>query len=330
MSLTFDRGRMPYPTPPLGASLRLAFVGQATFFEACALTRDAAGLTTRFVEFRQDGDADRMLAEVREWRPHVVLVFRPEIVPPGLFANLDAAAVGFLTEPLPRGTASSHPDLTGRLKALERVDAGNFDRIVAFDPNVVEAAERVLPVWRSLPLPVDDRFFADPAPVAGRPRVMFVGRSTEHRERLLTPSKHAFDLLHVAFGVDAERLDALMREHDVGINLHNEPYPSFENRVSLHLAAGHLVISEPLDPTHGLEAGIDFIEVWSPEALHETIGLLQRFPNIHQRVRVRGRMKAEAFRASRVYPRLVHDLLLDLRAFGTQRSSAMRGASRSK
>jgi hypothetical protein len=320
MSLTFSRGRMPYPTPPLGAPLRLAFVGQATFFEACALTRDTPGLQTRFVEFRQDGDAERMLAELRGWSPHVVLVFRPEIVPHGLFAGLRAATVGFLTEPLPRGKESSHADLTVRLKALERVDAGNFDRIVAFDPNVVEAAERVLPVWRSLPLPVDDRFFADPEPIAGRPRVMFVGRSTEHRERLLTPSKHAFDLLHVAFGVDAERLDLLMREHDVGINLHNEPYPSFENRVSLHLAAGHLVISEPLDPTHGLEAGIDFIEVASPHALHDEIALLPRLPNVHQRVRVRGRMKAEGFRASRVYPRLMHDLLLDLRVFGTQRS----------
>ncbi len=42
-----------------------------------------------------------------------------------------------------------------------------------------------------------------------------------------------------------------MREHHVGINLHNEPYLPFENRVSLHLAAGHLVLSEPLDPLHG-------------------------------------------------------------------------------
>jgi len=330
MSLTFSRGRMPYPTPPLGAPLRLAFVGQATFFEACALSADAPGMETRFVEFRQDGDAGQMLADLRAWAPHVVLVFRPEIVPAGLFAELPAATLGFLTEPLPRGSTSSHPDLQVRLQALERVDADNFDRIVAFDPNVVEAAERVLPVWRALPLPVDDRYFADPTPIAGRPRVMFVGRSTEHREQLLTPSKHAFDLLHVAFGVDAARLDALMREHDVGINLHNEPYPSFENRVSLHLAAGHLVISEPLDPTHGLEPGIDFVEVGSPAALHDALALLQRFPNMHQRVRVRGRTKAEGFRASRVYPRLMHDLLLDLRAFGTQRSSAMRGASRSK
>jgi len=322
MSLTYSRGALPYPTPPLGAPLRLAFVGQATFFEACALTQDAGGLATRFVEFRQDGDAERMLAAVRDWDPHVVLVFRPEIVPAGLFDGLRAATLGFLTEPLPRKDGPRHRDLGLRLGALKAADPGNFDRIVAFDPKVVPAAEGVLPVWRSLPLPVDDRFFADPVRIAGRPRTMFVGRSTEHRERLLVPSKHAFDLLHVAFGVDAERLDLLMREHDVGINLHNEPYPSFENRVSLHLAAGHLVLSERLDPTHGLEPGVDFLEIDGPEMLRDALALLQRFPNVHHRVRVRGRMKAEGFRASRVYPRLVHDLLLDLRAFGTERRAA--------
>lgn len=319
MELTFSHGALPYPTPPLGAPLRLAFVGQATYFEACALTRDRNGIATRFFEFRQDGDAERMLASLRAWRPHVVLVFRPEIVPSGLFAELGAATLGFLTEPLPRSGGVLHRDLAQRMRALRAVDAGNFDRVVAFDPHVAEAAAEVVPVWRSLPLPVDDRFFADPAPIAARPRVMFVGRSTAHRERLLEPSKHAFDVLHIAHGIDADGLAALMREHDVGVNLHNEPYPSFENRVSLHLAAGHLVLTEPLDPTHGLEPGIDYVEVFTPDDLHAAIALLQRFPNVHQRVRVRGRMKAEGFRASRVYPRLVHDLLLDLRAFGTER-----------
>src|SRR5262245_27249978 len=102
MGLTFSRGALPCPTPPSGGALRVAFVGQATFFEACALTRDAGGLTTCFVEFRQDGDAEQMLAAVRAWNPHVVLVFRPEIVPRGLFAGLPAATLGYLTEPLPR------------------------------------------------------------------------------------------------------------------------------------------------------------------------------------------------------------------------------------
>ena len=316
----FAREGLPYAAPAAGEALRLAFVGQGTFFEACALTRDQPDLATRFVEFRQGGDAGRLLAELTAWRPHVVLVFRPEIIPHGAFAGLDAATLGFLTEPLPRVDGVAHEDLELRLKALRRVDPGNFDRIVAFDPRIVATAERVVPVWRSLPLPVDDRFYADVRPIRGRPRVMFVGRSTPYREQLLTAAKHSFDVLHVAFGVDAARLDALMREHHVGINLHNEPYPSFENRVSLHLAAGHLVLSEPLDPTHGLEPNIDYLEVGTAGELHARIELLQRFPDIHHRVRVRGRMKAESFRASRVYRRLVHDLLLDLRAFGTDRA----------
>lgn len=318
VSLTFARSGLPYTSPTEREPLRLAFVGQGTFFEACALMRDLPQLQTRFIEFREGAELGRLIGELRAWRPHVVLVFRPEIVPAGAFADLDAATVGFLTEPLPRGPRA-HSDLEIRLLALRRVDRGNFDRIVAFDHNIVEAAERVLPVWRSLALPVDDRFFAEVEPIRGRPGVMFVGRSTAHREELLTPSKHSFDVLHLAFGVDADRLELLMREHHVGINLHNEPYPSFENRVSLHLAAGHLVLSEPLDPLHGLEPGIDFLEVGTAGELHGRIELLQRQPDVYHRVRVRGRMKAESFRASSVYPRLVHDLLLDLRAFGTER-----------
>lgn len=319
MNPAFARSGQPYAVPAEHEPLRLAFVGQGTFFEACALMHDTPQLATRFVEFREGAELGRLLGELHAYKPHVVLVFRPEIVPAGAFAELDAATLGFLTEPLPRGSGTAHDDLEIRLASLRKVDRSNFDRIVAFDPNIVAAAEEVLPVWRSLPLPVDDRFYAEVREIRGRPRVMFVGRSTDHREQLLIPSKHSFDVLHLAFGVNAERLDALMREHHVGINLHNEPYPSFENRVSLHLAAGHLVLSEPLDPLHGLEPGIDFLEIGTPGELHNRIELLQRSPDAHHRVRVRGRMKAESFRASKVYPRLVHDLLLDLRAFGTER-----------
>ena len=42
-------------------------------------------------------------------------------------------------------------------------------------------------------------------------------------------------------------------------------------------------------------------------------------PGSYDGIRVRGRAKAELFRASAVYPRLIHDLYLDLGAFGTER-----------
>jgi hypothetical protein len=310
----------------LDRPLRLAFVGQSTFFEACVLAPGVdPRVEPRFHEFRQGGDADALTAGLSASDPDVVIVFRPEIVPTGAFEGLRAATLGFLTEPLPRtGSAGgvSHEDLERRLWALGHVDAGNFDRIVAFDPLIGETAERVLPVWRSLPIPVADRYYrpvSDPDPTSPP---LFVGRSTKHREKLLTPSKHNHDVLHLAFGVDAARLERFMDEHWVAINLHNEPYPSFENRVCLHLAAGHLVLSEPLSPTHGLEPDIDFLEFHGPHHLERLLATLRRDATVWRTVRVRGRRKAEQFRASRVYPRLVSDLLADLRAFGSQRAGA--------
>ena len=316
---SFDYGGSPYPPPPGGAALRIAFVGQSTYFRATSLDEQSDRVRTTYVEFREGRDADDLMAALRDHDPHVVIVFRPELIPPGLFHGQRFAALGFLTEPLPRIAGARHPDLDRRLHELRAIDQSNFDRIVAFDPLFVETAEEIMPVWRSLPLPVADRYYRDVRPINGAPRVCFVGRSTEHRERFLLPIKHEFDILHLAFGVDADRLEDVLDEHDVTINLHNEPYESFENRVCIHLAAGHLVISERLNPRHGLEPGIDYVEIGSPDELLDLMLALHRWPGSYDRVRVRGRMKAEQYRASEVYPRLINDLYLDLARFGTER-----------
>jgi hypothetical protein len=300
---------------------RVAFVGQSTYFEACAAPSPRDGVFA-FFEFRAGADAGALLARLIRFAPDLVIVFRPEIVPEGLFRGLDAVTLGFLTEPLPRH-GTSHPDLERRLEDARAVDPTNYDRVVAFDPLIASTVGEFLPVWRSLPLPVADRFYCPVRLLDAPPQAVFVGRSTRHREALLVPAKHEFDVLHVAHGVGADALEQLLRSTNVGINLHSEPYLSFENRVALHLAAGHLVVSEPLDPTHGLEPGLDFLEITAPGHLWRILDLLHGDPNAFHRVRVRGRFKAEGFRASSVYARLVHDLMLDLAAFGGLRARAV-------
>jgi hypothetical protein len=308
----------PVPAATLPAVRRLAFVGQRTFFEACSL----GGPRAAFFEFRAGADAEELVIRLEDFAPDVTVVFRPEVVPAGALAGLPGVVVGFLTEPLPRAPRQTNRDLEGRLWELRRADPANFDRIVAFDPLVADVAERegILPVWRSLPLPVADRFFSPVREARTPPRALFVGRSTEHRERMLAPAKHRFDLLHLGFGVDADRLAGLMPEHDVAVNLHTDRFPSFENRVALHLAAGHLVVSEPLVPLHGLEPGGDFVEVRTPEDVLRALELLDRHPETWRAVRERGRLAAERFRASRVYARLAEDVLADVAAFGTDRA----------
>ena len=297
--------------------MRLAFVGQSTFFEACALEDRATAWDTTFLEFRKDGDAAGLLRRLTDFAPDAVVVFRPEVIPAGLMDEVDAVTLGFLTEPLPRhGGHVLHEDLDRRLWELGLVDRTGFDRVVSFDPHIARTADAVLPVWRSAPLPVSDRYYAPVPPRSTPPKPLFVGRSTPHREKLLAGAKHHYDVLHLAFGVDADGLAEALREHDVGINVHNNPYPSFENRVCLHLAAAHLVLSEPLDPTHGLEPGIDFVEIHNAGQLELALWTMHRFPGLHHRTRVRGRRKAEQYRASRVWPRLMQDLLLDVSAHG--------------
>jgi hypothetical protein len=305
--------------PSPGRPWRVAFVGQQTYFRVCSQTQPTRAIEPLFVDYRAGADAELMLSTVRAWRPHAVVAFRPEAVPPGLFAELDALIMGWSTEPLPRARRGAHADLRGRLSELALIDRANFDRLVTFDPLSAEAADRYMPVWRSLPLPVDDVVFAPPRPLGQPPRVLFLGYSTEHRERWLVDSKHRFDVLHAAHGVFGERLLSLFARTDVAINLHGEPYPTFENRVSLHLAAGHLLLSEPLSPLHGLEPDIDFLEMRSPKHLEATIESLQEGLPAASPVQVRGRRKAEQFRASRVYARLIRDLADDVEAFGSDR-----------
>jgi hypothetical protein len=297
--------------------MRLAFVGQSTFFEACALDDTATPWTTTFLEFRSGGDAERLRHDLDRFAPDAVVVFRPEVLPAGALSDLPCPTLGFLTEPIPRhGGHVTHEDLERRLWELRKVDPSQVDRVVSFDPHIARTADSVLPIWRSAPLPVADRYYAPVPERSGLPRPLFVGRSTKHRERFLARAKHHYDLLHLAFGVDADGLEEALREHDVGINVHNEPYPSFENRVPLHLAAGNLVVSEPLSPLHGLEPGIDFLEVHNGGQLEAALWTMHRFPGLHHRIRVRGRRKAEQYRASNVWPRLVGDLLRDVAAHG--------------
>lgn len=312
--------------------LRLAFVGQGTYFSSSVMEAPEAGIVPAFFELAPGGRPGVLLAALHSFAPDVVIVFRPELLPAGAFAELDALTVGYLTEPLPRsgGDAVVHPDLHIRLETLRDIDPGNFDRIVCFDPLLAETVDPIVPVWRSLPIPIADSIFAPVRDTPGRPRHLFVGRSTAHRERFLGPVKHDFDVVHLAHGISEDRLREFLGESDVGINLHNEPYPTFENRVGTLMAAGLLVISESLSPRHGLLPGTDYVEVAQPWELWEIASALRDAPDAFATVRHSGRDKAERFRASRVYPALVRDLLEDVSAFGTTRPAPAPGPARAR
>jgi hypothetical protein len=123
-------------------------------------------------------------------------------------------------------------------------------------------------------------------------------------------------VLQVIHGVSGVAMAQLLQECGVGIYVAPEPGGGFGHQVPLHLAAGHLLLCEQLRPAHGLERNIDYLQIDSAEGLVWVLDRLGRFPEMYRRICVRGRLKAEQYRASRIFARLVGDMLLDISAFG--------------
>jgi hypothetical protein len=170
--------------------------------------------------------------------------------------------------------------------------------------------------WRARPLPVDDRLFAPLKPASGPPHALCLSPSTGRREWLLMLAKHDHDVVHYAHGLAGDALIAQLARADVGIAVAAEADLAFPDEALIHLAAGHLLLAERFVPTCGLEAGIDHVLVASREDVVATLTQLRLRPDAYERVRIRGRLKAEEHRASVVWPRIVADLLQDIRVFG--------------
>jgi hypothetical protein len=317
------RADLPYSLPEPGAPVRVAFVGQRTYFESCALPFPAGGVIPAFVDYRGGVETAPMLDAIRRFDPHVVVSFRPEMLPPGTMDAVPAPVVGYITEPLPRADRQPHPDYDYNLNELRKVDRNNVDRVISFDANSWEAAADLLPMWRSMPLPVDDRLYRAPRVSHRPPEIIFIGYSTLHREQSLLSLKHEFDLRHYAHALIGDELRTVLAGADVGLNVHGQEWVrTFENRVLIHLAAGHLVVTEVLEPLYGLEPGIDIVQVSDRYELNLRVHQLHQMPEMYERVRIRGHHKSRQFAASRVWPRVIGDLFADLAAFGTERRVA--------
>jgi hypothetical protein len=81
------------------------------------------------------------------------------------------------------------------------------------------------------------------------------------------------------------------------------------------------VITEPLSPTHGLQAGRDYLEITTPEELMQAAERARADLDSFRAIRQSGRDQVEQHRAARVWPALVHDMLEDIAGHGTHRAA---------
>lgn len=304
-----NRGLSPRsaPDPSLQNGPRVAFLGPAELIEDW--TPIAPVSSFAFERFAADvaDDGRRLVPDaIRHFEGEATVVLDPASFDPATLAALKGTTLGVL----PR-------------RPVERDEpaCAALDRLVSFNPALTGAPVGGREIWRAIPPPVSDAFFSEPRPLHRAPRAITLGRSTPHREETLIHAKHYHDLLQIIHGVHGQHIAEILRDYDVGVYV-DENGGEFGWQVGAHLAAGNLLFSEPLRPAHGLEMNIDYVKFESPEDLLLSLNRLASFPEMYWRTRVRGHLKAEHFRASRVFGRIVHDLLADVAAFGTSETES--------
>jgi len=303
MSAPAARSASARPLRRRAAELRVAFVGSPVWLDGCAPVAGGHGLQPARFAISEPADAERELAAAADLDPHVTVIFDPVSLPAQALSLAPGVSLGVLVAGAPDGEA------TAGLEVL--------DRLVSFAPALTGAPVGRGELWRAIPPPISDALFADVRVLHHAPRAISIGRSSAHREEMLTPAKHHHDLLQVIHGVSGESLIELLAECDVGVFVATEPGGGFGQQVGMHLAAGQLLLAEHLTPAHGLERDIDYLHFDSPDGLVWVLDRLRRFPEMYQRVRHRGRLKAEQYRASRLFARIAGDLLADVAAFGS-------------
>jgi hypothetical protein len=166
---------------------------------------------------------------------------------------------------------------------------------------VISTDRRPRGVWRTLPLPVGDARFAAATGTAAAGRALWLTEDGPRRREYLEHFEHSVALVEPP------------EDAAVAINLRDDgDHGRLTSRAAAALAAGRLLVSETLEPSFGLEPGLDYLEGRELDDIFVTVENAARTPEAFRRVRIRGRRKAEWFRASRVIRKLVEDLELEL------------------
>ena len=86
-----------------------------------------------------------------------------------------------------------------------------------------------------------------------------------------------YNVIHVAHGLREEEARVLMNRSKLVLNLHNEAYPNFENRVIQALFCSRPVVSELLTGDT-IVAGRHYTRTDTPDALCRVVGELLDVP----------------------------------------------------
>ena len=207
-----------------------------------------------------------------------------------------------LRDSAPRLYAEALEIVMERRRTLSGTLLGKTDKIVVSDRDSQEYCLKQ--GWKVAlsPPPVTDDIGVTGrwSDTAGLPIAQFSENLTNNK---LLAGVASFPNWNLELREIARKADLLSLKHIVVTQ--ESLFPSFPYGVAVGLLAGLSVIAEPLTPRWGLEPGIDFLEVSTPEELVRMVEHIRRYGNLTQLMARRGNLKSPIFKSTVVFGNLL-------------------------
>jgi len=249
-----------------------------------------------------------------EFDADINIFFRGEIVPQTVLESLSGIRVNLSSEPFPKiidRAVKYTQDSLDRFEFFLRIFDRSYDYIFHYDEvskNFFEAQGIELSGY--FPFPVATELIK-PATTEKKWDLFFSGRSTPHRDKFFGPLKRDFNFLHINHGVVGADLLDFIHKSKISVNIHAENELSWEPRTQFLVAAGSLLVSEPLSPTSSFRPGIDFIEINDPWGMYETCRNILANYDAYRHIAESGRKRVEMALSSRkTFPVFFNELLM--------------------
>jgi len=180
---------------------RVAFIGQTEYFR-CHYETDLDADCTVFEKHLVWDAPSSWYDDLLEFNADINIFFRGDLVPLPVVEALKGLRVSYSTEPFPKllndGGFDYTLDSLGRFEQFSRIQKYPFEYVLHYD----EASKSFLEnqgfeLSGYVPLPIATEAYR-PVEAPRARDVLFLGRSTAHRERHLGQLKLDFDTFHIA------------------------------------------------------------------------------------------------------------------------------------
>jgi glycosyltransferase involved in cell wall biosynthesis len=298
--------------------MKVAFVGQMEYFRF-HFEDDLNDLyEVKKIQLRWFDPPADYYEDLVAFRPDLTVVFRGEFLPTALLPRLSGIKIAISSEPMPKildGKLVYTDESLERFRLFLGIVDKSFDFIFHHDQSSESFFQsQGVQLSGFIPLPIATGAYR---PVATSPShdILFLGRSTPHREAFLALLKREFDVLHIAHGfpgpkgVIERHFLPIVSSFHVALNIHPVNELCWEPRVQHMLACGILVVSERISPNPYLIAGRDFLLTTSPADLYEICRNILKDPAKYSHIRKSGLQQVQKQLSTRsVFPKLFNDI----------------------